>query len=49
MKKQKYGRIITMSSIAGLGGFLNCPPIAPPRIVNLTKALACELASTASQ
>ena len=22
MKKQKYGRIITMSSIAGLGGFL---------------------------
>src|SRR5258708_5919968 len=46
MKKQKYGRIITMSSIAGLGGFLNCPAYRASKggIVNLTKALACELA-----
>ena len=46
MKKQKYGRIITMSSIAGLGGFLNCPAYCASKggIVNLTKALACELA-----
>ena len=46
MKKQKYGRIVTMSSIAGLGGFLNCPAYCASKggIVNLTKALACELA-----
>ena len=46
MKKQKYGRIITMSSIAGLGGFLNCPAYCASKggVVNLTKALACELA-----
>jgi NAD(P)-dependent dehydrogenase (short-subunit alcohol dehydrogenase family) len=46
MKKQRYGRIITMSSIAGLGGFLNCPAYCASKggVVNLTKALACELA-----
>ena len=46
MKRQKYGRIINMSSIAGIGGFLNCPAYCASKgaIVNLTKALACELA-----
>lgn len=46
MKKQKYGRVITMSSIAGLGGFLNCPAYCASKggVANLTKALACELA-----
>lgn len=46
MKKQSYGRIINMSSIAGLGGFLNCPAYCASKggVVNLTKALACELA-----
>jgi NAD(P)-dependent dehydrogenase (short-subunit alcohol dehydrogenase family) len=46
MKKQEYGRIITMSSIAGLGGFLNSAAYCASKggIVNLTKALACELA-----
>jgi NAD(P)-dependent dehydrogenase (short-subunit alcohol dehydrogenase family) len=46
MKKQRYGRIITMSSIAGLGGFLNCPAYCASKggVTNLTKALACELA-----
>jgi NAD(P)-dependent dehydrogenase (short-subunit alcohol dehydrogenase family) len=46
MKQQKYGRIINMSSIAGLGGFLNCPAYCASKggVVNLTKALACELA-----
>jgi NAD(P)-dependent dehydrogenase (short-subunit alcohol dehydrogenase family) len=46
MKEQKYGRIINMSSIAGLGGFLNCPAYCAAKggVVNLTKALACELA-----
>ena len=46
MKQKRYGRIINMSSIAGLGGFLNCPAYCASKggIVNLTKALACELA-----
>jgi NAD(P)-dependent dehydrogenase (short-subunit alcohol dehydrogenase family) len=46
MKRQKYGRIINLSSIAGLGGFLNCPAYCASKgaIVILTKALACELA-----
>ncbi len=46
MKKQKHGRIINMSSIAGLGGFLNAPAYCAAKggLVNLTKALACELA-----
>ena len=46
MKRQKYGRIITVSSIAGLLGFLNSPAYCAAKggIVNLTRALACELA-----
>jgi NAD(P)-dependent dehydrogenase (short-subunit alcohol dehydrogenase family) len=46
MKRQRYGRIINLSSIAGLGGFLNCPAYCASKgaVVNLTKALACELA-----
>ena len=46
LKRQKFGRIINMSSIAGLGGFLNAPAYCAAKggVVNLTKALACELA-----
>jgi NAD(P)-dependent dehydrogenase (short-subunit alcohol dehydrogenase family) len=46
MKRNRYGRIINMSSIAGLGGFLNCPAYCASKggVVNLTRALACELA-----
>ncbi|MGH7268399.1 MAG: SDR family NAD(P)-dependent oxidoreductase [Candidatus Rokuibacteriota bacterium] len=46
MKRNRYGRVINMSSIAGLGGFLNCPAYCASKggVVNLTKALACELA-----
>jgi NAD(P)-dependent dehydrogenase (short-subunit alcohol dehydrogenase family) len=46
MKKQRYGRIITVSSIAGLVGFLNSPAYCAAKggIVNLTRAVACELA-----
>lgn len=46
MRRQRYGKIINLSSIAGLGGFLNCPAYCASKgaIVNLTKALACELA-----
>jgi NAD(P)-dependent dehydrogenase (short-subunit alcohol dehydrogenase family) len=45
MRRRKSGKIINMSSIAGLGGFLNCPAYCASKggIVNLTKALACEL------
>lgn len=45
MRKQKWGRIINLSSIAGLGGFLNAPAYCAAKggVVNLTKALACEL------
>jgi NAD(P)-dependent dehydrogenase (short-subunit alcohol dehydrogenase family) len=47
MRRRKSGKIINMSSIAGLGGFLNCPAYCASKggIVNLTKALACELGS----
>ncbi|MEO7155918.1 MAG: SDR family NAD(P)-dependent oxidoreductase [Vicinamibacterales bacterium] len=47
MKRQQYGRIITVSSIAGLVGFLNSPAycVAKGGIVNLTRAIACELAT----
>jgi NAD(P)-dependent dehydrogenase (short-subunit alcohol dehydrogenase family) len=46
MKRQKYGRIITVGSIAGLVGFLNSPAYCAAKggIVNLTRAVACELA-----
>jgi NAD(P)-dependent dehydrogenase (short-subunit alcohol dehydrogenase family) len=45
MRRRKGGRVINMSSIAGLGGFLNCPAYCAAKgaVVNLTKALACEL------
>lgn len=47
MKRQRYGRIITVSSIAGLVGFLNSPAYCAAKggIVNLTRAVACELAA----
>ena len=47
MKRQRYGRIITVSSIAGLVGFLNSPAYCAAKggIVNLTRAVACELAT----
>lgn len=46
MRERGYGKIINMTSIAGLGGFLNCPAYCASKggVVNLTKALACELA-----
>ncbi|ESR25225.1 SDR family NAD(P)-dependent oxidoreductase [Lutibaculum baratangense] len=46
MRERRYGKIINMTSIAGLGGFLNCPAYCASKggIVNLTKAVACELA-----
>lgn len=46
MKRQKYGKIITVGSIAGLVGFLNSPAYCAAKggIVNLTRAVACELA-----
>ena len=45
MKKNGKGTIINLTSIAGIGGFLNCPAYCASKggIVNLTKALACEL------
>jgi len=47
MKRQQYGRIITVSSIAGLVGFLNSPAYCAAKggIINLTRAVACELAA----
>jgi NAD(P)-dependent dehydrogenase (short-subunit alcohol dehydrogenase family) len=47
MKHQRYGRIITVSSIAGLVGFLDSPAYCAAKggIVNLTRAVACELAA----
>lgn len=45
MRRKRYGKIINMSSIAGLGGFLNCISYCASKggVVNLTRALACEL------
>lgn len=45
MRRKRSGKIVNMSSIAGLGGFLNCPAYCASKggVVNLTKALACEL------
>jgi len=47
MKRQRYGRIITVGSIAGLVGFLNSPAYCAAKggIVNMTRAVACELAA----
>lgn len=46
MKRQRYGRIITVSSIAGVVGFLDSPAYCAAKggVVNLTRAVACELA-----
>ncbi len=46
MRERRSGKIVNMTSIAGLGGFLNCPAYCASKggVVNLTKALACELA-----
>jgi NAD(P)-dependent dehydrogenase (short-subunit alcohol dehydrogenase family) len=46
MKRQRYGRVITVSSIAGIVGFLNSPAYCAAKggIINLTRAVACELA-----
>ena len=45
MRAKRYGKIVNMSSIAGLGGFLSCIAYCASKggVVNLTKALACEL------
>lgn len=45
MRRNGYGKIVNMSSIAGLGGFLSCIAYCASKggVVNLTKALACEL------
>lgn len=45
MREQRHGRIINLSSIAGMGGFLDCPAYCASKgaIINLTRALACEL------
>jgi NAD(P)-dependent dehydrogenase (short-subunit alcohol dehydrogenase family) len=45
MRRKRYGKIVNMSSIAGLGGFLNAIAYCASKggVVNLTKALACEL------
>ncbi len=45
MRRKKQGKIINMTSIAGLGGFLNCISYCASKggVVNLTRALACEL------
>lgn len=45
MKRKRYGKVVNMSSIAGLGGFLNAIAYCASKggVVNLTKALACEL------
>jgi len=45
MRRKGRGKIVNMSSIAGLGGFLNCISYCASKggVVNLTRALACEL------
>jgi len=45
MRAQKRGRIINMSSIAGLGGFLNAIAYCTSKagVIGMTRALACEL------
>ena len=45
MRRKKQGKIVNMTSIAGLGGFLNCISYCASKggVVNLTRALACEL------
>ena len=45
MKKQRWGKIINISSIAGIGGFPNCAPYCASKggLNNMTKALCLEL------
>lgn len=45
MRRKGYGKIVNMSSIAGLGGFLGAVAYCASKggVVNLTRALACEL------
>ena len=45
MRRKKRGKIVNMRSIAGLGAFLNCISYCASKggVVNLTRALACEL------
>ena len=44
-RKNKYGKVINITSIAGVGAFPNCPAYCASKggLENLTKALACEL------
>lgn len=45
MKERRSGKIINISSIAGVGAFPNCPAYCASKggVVNLTRAAACEL------
>jgi NAD(P)-dependent dehydrogenase (short-subunit alcohol dehydrogenase family) len=45
MKARRYGKIINVSSIAGVNAFPNCPAYCASKagVLNLTKAAACEL------
>jgi len=45
MKKRRSGKIINISSIAGVGAFPNCPAYCASKggVLNLTRAAACEL------
>jgi NAD(P)-dependent dehydrogenase (short-subunit alcohol dehydrogenase family) len=45
MKKRRFGKIINISSIAGVSAFPNCPAYCASKagVVNLTRAAACEL------
>lgn len=47
MKARRSGKIINISSIAGVGAFPNCPAYCASKggVVNLTRAAACELSS----
>ena len=47
LERRGGGKIVLISSIAGVRGFPNCPAYCASKggLVNLTKALACELAS----
>lgn len=45
MKQRRHGKIVNISSIAGVGAFPNCPAYCASKagVVNLTRAAACEL------
>lgn len=44
MRERRSGKIVNMTSIAGLGGFLNCPAYCASKggVVNLTRQLGAE-------